>query len=102
MTYFGVSCACDAVFVDWQVKDLQTDEEKTVGLRVREQYRRIGCNIAYYRRLKGYTQVQLAQELGITANYLSQIECGRRNKYSLHTLIMASEVLEVPLNSLCD
>lgn len=46
--------------------------------------------------------MQLAQELGITANYLSQIECGRRNKYSLHTLIMASEVLEVPLNSLCD
>ena len=86
----------------WQVQGLQADEGKTVELRAREQYRRIGCNIAYYRRLKGYTQVQLAQELGITANYLSQIECGRRNKYSLHTLIMASEVLEVPLNSLCD
>lgn len=84
------------------MQGLQADEGKTVELRVREQYRRIGCNIAYYRRLKGYTQVQLAQELGITANYLSQIECGRRNKYSLHTLIMASEVLEVPLNSLCD
>lgn len=84
------------------MQGLQADEGKTVELRAREQYRRIGCNIAYYRRLKGYTQVQLAQELGITANYLSQIECGRRNKYSLHTLIMASEVLEVPLNSLCD
>ena len=84
------------------MQGLQEDEGKTVELRAREQYRRIGCNIAYYRRLKGYTQVQLAQELGITANYLSQIECGRRNKYSLHTLIMASEVLEVPLSSLCD
>ncbi len=71
-------------------------------MRAREQYRRIGCNIAYYRRLKGYTQVQLAGELGITANYLSQIECGRRNKYSLHTLILMSEILEVPLSSLCD
>ena len=99
---FGVSCACTTINNDWQVQGLQADEGKTVELRVREQYRRIGCNIAYYRRLKGYTQVQLAQELGITANYLSQIECGRRNKYSLHTLIMASEVLEVPLNSLCD
>ena len=98
----GASCVCDAITNDRQVQGLQADEGKTVELRAREQYRRIGCNIAYYRRLKGYTQVQLAQELGITANYLSQIECGRRNKYSLHTLIMASEVLEVPLNSLCD
>lgn len=81
---------------------MQTDEERTVELHVREQYRRIGCNIAYFRRLKGYTQAQLAQELGITANYLSQIECGRRNKYSLHTLIMASEILDVPLSSFCD
>ena len=98
----GASCVCNAIINDRQVQGLQADEGKTVELRAREQYRRIGCNIAYYRRLKGYTQVQLAQELGITANYLSQIECGRRNKYSLHTLIMASEVLEVPLNSLCD
>lgn len=98
----GASCVCDAITNDRQVQGLQEDEGKTVELRAREQYRRIGCNIAYYRRLKGYTQVQLAQELGITANYLSQIECGRRNKYSLHTLIMASEILDVPLSSFCD
>lgn len=78
-----------------EMKDL-SDE------RIRERYRIIGRNLAYFRRLKGYTQLQLAENIGITANYLSQIECGKREKYSLHTLMLASEVLRVPLKELCD
>ncbi|MBO5245581.1 MAG: helix-turn-helix transcriptional regulator [Selenomonadales bacterium] len=65
-------------------------------------YRLIGRKIAYYRRLKGYTQVQLAQKVGISSNYLSQIECGRREKYSLHTLMMAACALEVKMKDLCE
>ena len=69
--------------------------------RIRDRYKRIGFNISEYRRLRGYTQVQLAEKIGVTANYLSQIECGRRKKYSLHVLMMVSEALEVPLSALC-
>ena len=70
--------------------------------RIRERYRIIGRKLAYFRRLKGYTQMQLAEKIGITANYLSQIECGKREKYSLHTLMLASEALHIPLKDLCD
>ena len=69
--------------------------------RIRDRYKRIGFNISEYRRLRGYTQVQLAEKVGVTSNYLSQIECGRRKKYSLHVLMMVSEALEVPLSALC-
>ena len=70
--------------------------------RVHEYYRRIGKNISEYRRLRGYTQGQLAEKIGITSNYLSQIECGRRNKYSLQVLILVADVLDIPLSVLCD
>lgn len=70
--------------------------------RFREQYRRIGKNISEYRLLRGYTQVQLAEQIGITPNYLSQIERGRREKYSVQVLILAADALDIPLSALCD
>ncbi len=70
--------------------------------RVREQYRRIGKNISEYRRLRGYTQMYLAEQIGVTSNYLSQIECGRREKYSIQVLILIADVLDIPLSALCD
>ncbi len=81
---------------------MESDKAKMREERIRDRYRRIGENIAEYRFLKGYTQVQLAEKIGVTANYLSQIECGRRKKYSLHVLVMLSEVLEIPLSAFCD
>ncbi|MBQ8682751.1 MAG: helix-turn-helix transcriptional regulator [Selenomonadales bacterium] len=80
----------------------ETDIEKAAEERIREKYRIVGRKIAYYRRLKEYTQAQLAGEIGVSANYLSQIECGKRNKYSLHTLMLVSEVLGVPLKKFCE
>lgn len=32
-----------------------------------------------YRKSKGYTQVQLAEELGVSKDYISQIERGIKN-----------------------
>ncbi len=78
------------------------DDKANMEERFREQYRRIGKNISEYRHLRGYTQVQLAEQIGITANYLSQIERGRREKYSIQVLILAAAVLDVPLGTLCD
>lgn len=80
----------------------QQDLQRAAQERFHEQYRIIGRKIAYYRRLKGYTQIRLAAEMGVSSNYLSQIECGKRKKYSLHTLMLAADALKVPLKDLCD
>lgn len=81
---------------------MQADTLRVEDDRFREQYQIIGRKIAYFRRLKGYTQEQLAEVLGISANYLSQIECGKRRKYPLYTLIAISEILHVPLKALLE
>ena len=80
---------------------MQSDRINIVEERIRDRYRRIGFNISKYRCKKGYTQVQLAEKIGITSNYLSRIECGKRKKYFLHVLVMVSEALEIPLSALC-
>jgi transcriptional regulator with XRE-family HTH domain len=81
---------------------MESDKAKMREERIRDRYRRIGENIAEYRFLKGYTQVQLAEKIGISVNYLSQIERGKREKYSLQVLVMAADALDIPLSALCD
>lgn len=39
-----------------------------------EQYKYLGLTIAYHRKLKGMTQEQLAEEVGIDQTHLSKIE----------------------------
>lgn len=54
----------------------------------------IGLNIGYYRRARHMTQIELAEALDISSNYLSQVECGRKT-FSLDKLLQLSEILEV-------
>ena len=54
----------------------------------------IGLNINYYRRARHLTQVELAEEVGISSNYLSQIERGCKS-ISLDKLLKLAEVLNV-------
>jgi len=35
-----------------------------------------GKNVKFYRFQKNYTQAKLAEKVGISTNYLSEIECG--------------------------
>ena len=37
-------------------------------------YKKIGAKIVFYRKLKSMTQEKLAEEVGITPQYLSRIE----------------------------
>ena len=72
------------------------------GLRekYRENYRRLGLRIAYYRQLRGYTQEQLAELIGKSWSFLSQVEANNGTilkGISLDTLFSLSEVLEVPM-----
>ena len=39
-----------------------------------KQYRNLGLNIAFYRKLKGYTQIELAELLDIDRSHMSAIE----------------------------
>ncbi|MCI8497258.1 MAG: helix-turn-helix transcriptional regulator [Clostridiales bacterium] len=47
---------------------------KPISLKNRGYYIAIGLNIAYYRKLCGFSQEQLAEKAGIGRDYISRIE----------------------------
>ena len=58
--------------------------------------KQIGLNIAFYRKLKGLTQLQLAEKVGISRTHMSNIEAPQMEKtMSLEVLLNIAEVLEV-------
>lgn len=64
-------------------------------------YKMIGLIIAYYRKMRGYTQGQLAGKIGISTTYLGQIERGNNGKsYSLETLLSIAVGLDIDVNLL--
>lgn len=73
--------------------------------KYRENYRLLGLRIAYYRKVRGYTQEQLAEMIGKSWSFLSQIEANNGAKLkgiSLETLFSIAEVLQVPTGRLFD
>lgn len=63
----------------------------------KEQYRQIGLKIAYYRRLRGLTQEELAEQVGVTPAFIGHLEAPNISKaLSLDTLFDIAAVLEVP------
>lgn len=64
-------------------------------------YKMIGLKIAYYRKMRGYTQEYLAGRVGISREYLGQIERGNKGKsYSLETLLLIADALDIDVNLL--
>lgn len=64
-------------------------------------YKMIGLKIAYYRKMRGYTQGQLSGKIGISTTYLGQIERGNNGKsYSLETLLSIAVGLDIDVNLL--
>lgn len=67
------------------------------------QYKKIGARIVYFRKIKGLTQEQLAEKVGISPQYLSRIENGSYPKsVSLSTLMRIAQKLEVPMSKLME
>lgn len=69
----------------------------------RNRYRVLGLKIAYYRKLRGLTQEQLAEAVGRSVSFISQIEANNSREVkgvSLETLFMISDRLEVPTSRL--
>ncbi len=66
-----------------------------------EKYIRLGLNIAYYRKLNGLTQLQLAEAVNISRTHMSNIEAPNvLTSVSLDKLFEIAEVLEIPVYKL--
>ena len=61
----------------------------------------IGLNITYYRKARRLTQIELADQLEVSSNYLSQIERGSKF-ISLTKLIKVAELLDIDAKALLD
>ena len=63
---------------------------------INAQLMELGLNIAYYRKLKGMTQAQLAQKVGISRTHSSNIEAPKMaTQISVETLLKVADVLEI-------
>ena len=61
-----------------------------------EKYKNLGRNIAYYRKLRDYTQLEFSEVLNIDRTHMGNIELARSG-VSLDVLFRISDVLEVPV-----
>lgn len=65
------------------------------------QYRQLGLTIAYYRKLRGLTQLQLAEYTDLSRTHISNLEAPNMpTSISLDKLFDISEVLDVPIGKL--
>ncbi len=59
-------------------------------------YKLLGLKIAYYRKLRGYTQEQFAERIGKSWSFIAQIESPNIIRgVSLETLFSMAEALEI-------
>lgn len=62
-----------------------------------DKYITMGLKIAYYRKKVGFTQEVLAEKIGKSVNFLSQVEgTGTVRGVSLETLFKIADVLGIP------
>ena len=62
-------------------------------------YKRIGFNLLKQRRLKGWTQEQLAEKSGVSRSRISKIEYGKENFY-IESLFLLAQSLEIDFREL--
>lgn len=68
-----------------------------------EQLKTLGLKIAFYRKRKQYTQLQLAEKIDISRTYLSNIESASSTvNPTLDVIIDIAIALEVPASKLFD
>ena len=57
-------------------------------------YKRIGFNLLKQRRLKGWTQEQLAEKSGVSRSRISKMENGKEN-FNIESLFLIAQSLEI-------
>ncbi len=65
-------------------------------------YEIISKNIKKYRKLKGWTQEKLAEEIDYSLSFISSIESTYHQTFSLGTIWRISQVLGVDFSKLCE
>ncbi|WP_316637495.1 helix-turn-helix transcriptional regulator [uncultured Ruminococcus sp.] len=71
-------------------------KSKPISIENVDKYVQLGLNIAYYRKLKGITQEQLAEQLSISRSHLSAIEAPNIVKaFSIELLFDIANALQV-------
>lgn len=69
----------------------------------KQEYKMIGLNIAYYRKLEGIAQLQLSEQINISRTHMSNIEAPNMpTSISLDTLLDIADSLGVPVANLLD
>lgn len=67
------------------------------------EFRLLGLTIAYYRKLRGLTQAELAEATNLSRTHISNIEAPNgKTSISLNKLFDIAEVLEFPVKDLFD
>ena len=67
------------------------------------QFRELALTISYYRKLKGLTQADLAQNVGLSRTHISNIEAPQvKTSISLESLFDIADALDVPVKDLFD
>lgn len=67
----------------------------------KQQLRMVGLNIAYHRKIKGLSQLQLAEKVNISRTHMSNIEAPNMpTSISLETLFDIADVLDIPASTL--
>jgi len=67
------------------------------------EFRLLGLTIAYYRKLRGLTQAELAEATSLSRTHISNIEAPNgKTSISLNKLFDIADVLEVPVKDLFD
>lgn len=62
------------------------------------EYLQLGLKIAYYRKMKGFTQEALAEKIDRSAAFIGHVEAPNIKKsVSLDTLFAISKALDVPV-----
>ncbi len=68
-----------------------------MNLQYESEYMQLGLKIAYYRKLRGLTQEQLAEKINRTPAFIGHVEAPNINKaISLDTLFEIAKVLNTP------
>ncbi|HIQ97450.1 MAG TPA: helix-turn-helix transcriptional regulator [Candidatus Limivivens merdigallinarum] len=66
----------------------------------KNQYRQLGLTIAYYRKLRGLTQLQLAEYTNLSRTHISTLEAPNMpTSISLDKLFDIADVLDVPIKN---
>ena len=66
-----------------------------------KQYKNLGLNIAFFRKMRGYTQMQLAEFINIDRSHMSAIELANVGA-SLDVIFNICDVLEISPKELFD